>query len=916
MRFTDWCRIRVTPTSDPGAASALIPQARALLGQMLNGLQLAQQRTGLLRRTLPGGETIEVSFDGTTPVITIDVPPADLVGEDVGSHNLWLPRGLLVYPAWSDAPGGIGLPVIKDPASGPYSTANLAPGMSRSRWTAGGPCGEVLLSPDKKAGYQTNPVDIAVPLLFDASKGPVFRWAGKGMFDAREPTGAWSAYRIELVAPVANYSDESVANCLALFEAVNAARSDAGRHPLNLPPRGLYQPGKVTVSIMQAAGSVDASAQAYPANYRTVDDRLTKEGFSAVLMGAVFASFDRGANTEDRELRVLGGSPAELVTGWLADPVASESVLLDTGTSGFLSVGFRGGYWCADVQQRNAWLHAGAGCWTPPNSDLPPVSWHSFPSMNLAWETYPVQFDPSHYDTAPLLKVTDFTNDAGDCWLNYPRAASPTLSQLDPGLSRHVFMRGRAIAIAPRGGLVWAACVVAVGTIDRLVVLVHHPEDQPVDTLAEGCTRYLRVWWCDVPRRASLRCDPQLTIAGEDSADPWSWRGGQKLDLGVLPPPTAGFTASAGVNSLKYASVWRFSPDGTRAACLRDYATVMDHGRLSPYYGSLYPRFAGTMTVEAMNPRTVELAFTHTAQGVDASLLVHDYLAGQKAPQRSVPAPLDTADRPPYQLFELGCFPIAVDYDAAGNLVYALSAHIASAQQVPCREANGTATSRAFDYTYVGIGSAATQYASDLAHRVLAGALLQGRDVDRIATAAVVVDVVTASFCLQSIRPRWRAAQDGNGDLQGTATGAPCFPFTTDPCFGVLLTEGGAPINERWFSCPDGVVPSFADPCSTSADPNAYAIDLPLAASRMVQAYRAERFGQRVLCYQHSPLPQAALVIDTPPGVSGCGCTVTLDDSFYGARLLGYDEWNPRGGFALSSIPTGGGDWLIYAKSI
>ena len=114
MRHEDWCRIRVTPTSDLEAAGSLVSLGRKLLGQMMSGLALVGQRTGVLRRRLPDGSTIVVRFDGTTPMIDIDVPgdeSAALAGE---VFNMWVPRGFVVYPAWYEEPFGVGLPIVQD----------------------------------------------------------------------------------------------------------------------------------------------------------------------------------------------------------------------------------------------------------------------------------------------------------------------------------------------------------------------------------------------------------------------------------------------------------------------------------------------------------------------------------------------------------------------------------------------------------------------------------------------------------------------------------------------------------------------------------------------------------------------------------------------------------------------------------
>src|SRR3546814_15691789 len=77
----------------------------------------------------------------------------------------------------------------------------------------------------------------------------------------------------------------------------------------------------------------------------------------------------------------------------------------------------------------------------------------------------------------------------------------------------------------------------------------------------------------------STRTDPLFPYAARVRAT-WGWKGGQQLDLGTMPAPAAGFGASAGINSLKYSSQWRFAPDGRKAICLRDYGTFGDYRAL------------------------------------------------------------------------------------------------------------------------------------------------------------------------------------------------------------------------------------------------------------------------------------------------------------------------------------------------
>lgn len=878
--FGPWRVVSAQPV--PPAVLAL---ARKLVGSML-------QVGGIPQRMwrLDDGTTIHALIVNGLPKVTI-VQGGGAGEIEVETTQLWVPRGFVVYPAWSDAPGGVGLPIVPDPDRNAYDAVNLAPGMERARWTAGGPCGEVLLTTDDDAGYPTSRFAITVPLLYHPTLGPVFRWGGQTSYDARPTARGWAAYRMELAPPVARYADENVTNLTALFETINVYRTSGGYTALNLQPRGYYGPAQVMVSIMQAAGSTDATAPGYPPTYTTPADRLTKDGYSATLMAGAFASFERGDNPTAFELRAFGGSAATVFDAWQSDPDSNAILTQDIGAAAFADVGFRGGYWCADIISRSSWIAAGNACWQGSDRDIPPVSWMSFASVNLAWETYPATYDTNNATTAPLVPALAFTDANGDCWLNYPRTPAPTVADIEPGMSRHIYMRGRAIAMAPRGGLVWGASVIRNGEVDRLIALVHHPEDQLTDYTTNGWTRYLRVWWCDIPRRRGLRADPQQTICGEDPDDAWGWKGGDLIDVGHMPPPSTGGTVADGVtSSLKYASAWRFNADGTRAVCLRDYGIYTDYSLL---YGVV-----GIQTRTGLFPRAVELTFVPFEHSTMVGVVWHDYTAGAFASDRAIARPLDTTDELGTPVYEHGVVPIAVDYAESAALVYAFTGEIASFNHVGD-----------ISYSYVGIGPAVTDYPSNLLYRRLHGMALKTPSSDFCHSGVVVADVPSAAFVLEGVRPRIDQAT-------GEETGAPCFPFTDEPVHGVRMVQRGQLLDERWYPAPDGAVFSLATVCDSNVGSSAVMVELPLATSRNVQTSLVQRFGQQVFCTQVAPVPLALRVLDAPPSDANCGCRLDIRRVADASHWMAYDEFNPRGGHAIASVPLPDHDWLIYAKAV
>lgn len=893
MRHVDWMRTRVTPTSDPEIAAALIPQARLLLGQMMDGLQLVGQRTGVLRRELPDGSTITVSFDGTTPTVEIDTPAGETQEVTGELYNMWVPRGFVVYPAWSDMPYGVGLPIVQDTTAGSQDATNLAPGLDRARWTPGGPCGEVLVSADESAGYP-RAVDTPVPLLYHPTKGPVFRYTGRTVLDARVLAGPWQPYRLELAPFGSVEQGANPGEQRTLLELANAARVAAGQPAATQRLRGFGRPAEIMASIMDAAGSAAETAEAYPPTYKTPADRLTKDGYPADWTLAALTSFTRADIYGAHELRATNGS-AGAVAGWQADPTANALLIGDYGAGLVADTGAVNGYRALALMSRDRWIAAGNMSWQSADVRLPPLSWHGFASLNLAWETYPATYDRTNRATAPLVPLYAFTSAQGDPWLNYPRNPAPHSYDLEPALGRHVYSRGRAIALAPDGALVWGACTQRVvradaSIVDRLILLAHHPADQASDYTHQGWTRYLRVWWADVPPR-TLDLDPQQVICGTDATDPLSWRGGEMIDVGHMPAPSTGGNVGPGVvSSLKLASQWRFSPDGSKAVCLRDFGLYTDYSSLTTV--------DGLESHNGMQPRAVELTFTAGIDSLTTTVVFHDFTAGVTTPPR-------------YAVYgdhgetEYPVTPIAVDYDRDGGLLYAF---IASRQW--------GSLSNSWVTTYAGVGRASAQWVADLANVVTVGSdrASDGVNFAPVSVGTLVADVRRGAFVVDGMRPRVLYADAGGG---GTANPdyASCWPFTTALVHGMRMFLDGALVDEHWYPVPDGAVIAPEMACNVhEAGSSAAQVYLPLAAP--TQVHWAERFGQYVFTAQCSPVPLTVRVRDNaiPDGL--CDCTVSAWDIADRSHWMTFADLNPRGGHAVASVPLPANDWLIYAKVV
>jgi len=900
-----------------GATSWHLATARRLLSTVEEAAAFAGLKTYKMRRKMADGTTIEAQINNGTKRVVVDVPKAAPPETPQLLADLWVPRGFVAYPAWTDATFGVGLPIVAD-GDDPQAKTNLSPGLARKRWTAGGPCGEVLLSPDENAGYPRE-TEIPTPLMFEVKGGPTLLDTQANP-DSRAPK-TWGAWRLELTPFVHHYSQDSAEVELALLDAVNDARPD-GASKFVQGLRGYARVAEIATTIFFTAGTVQDSSSLYPTTYRTAAERTSKEGYASDFAGATFPAFDRTAMFQTVEGRSIGTTATQFVQAWTqtdGNPVTTFS-----GKCALLDTGYRGGFMVATFTARDRWIEAGNANWQGKDADLPPISWHNFASLNLAWETFPCQWDYANQATLPLLPTGTFTATNGDCWLKYRRNTTSDPALYDLAMGRHIYCRGRSIALAPNGGLVWGACVHTYKdqndrSIDRLITLVHHPEDQPTDTQTEGFTRYLRVWWCDVPRKRGLRLAPENTICGTDTTDTWAWRGGDQIDLGSMPAPSAGWTSgSASANSLKYNSVWRFSRDGSRAVCLRDYGSQVDY---STYLnGMLFITLTGHVS------RAVELVFSigQASDGAPPALetqtTFHDYTAGATADVKAIGTSVpDSNDVWAYPFQETFASPLAVDYDDQNRLIYAYGADATVGQGVvfyaSTTVANGAYRyySTYANYTYFGTGDATVAHLSDLANRVLVGCELQTGSLNQRPDQALVLDVLSATFAVKLFRPRFSAPSNDGSTTVSLAAGFPCQNFTTNDVCGVMLMREGVVQSTEWYPNPDGAIWYLDYPCGLAGGSTLAFAYLPLAASAQVQGMFAERFGEHVFGYQVSPQPEATFYFSAEPSDTDCGCESKLSDigsstSGTAAQLL------PRGGKAFSSVSLPDGDWMMFAK--
>lgn len=711
-RYTDWIRDR---SQSPAARAIAQGEGRKLLGALMERLKLGGLTQGVQRRTLPDGTLIEARYDGTTPSVEVIAPVPETVEAAPSPRSVWIPRGFVLYPISDDSLTGWGWPVVPSAeiGVGPYDTENLAPGLAVSRWTAGGKAGQVLLSRAVDANYPP-PEDTTSPMLFTATARLD---EDSLLWDTPVMTGDYAAYRTEFVAPPAG--DRRVA-----FEAINAHRVSIDLGALAMLPRGWYSGAQASATMMVATGDYGHYSAQFALGMRTPGDRINKNGVPGqvipasaddrnnvtssgeILAATYYSATDAGTDPNGYPILHLpqGGPPIDAATAmaqWESSPPHWAIVELpdwDTRAT-FLDMGFSANVAAGHFVALDDWVAAGNQCWQSSNEAIPALSWHAPGSLNLAYETWPVV---ARFLTNPFFTPTDpsqifsayfhlITPSDGNFWLRHTNERGDIV----PVWQNRIFCRGRCIAIAPRGGIVWAAAIIERGATYRLVALVHHATDQVPEGTADavdymmrnGATPYVRVWWCDIPDVSGFVANPSSVIRGVYGAENpdewpwleteyrWSWR-----DAGTVNVRDGMFTADL----LKYASQWRFSADGTRAVCLRDQMT----GAFSDWRSMFVPIQAGSVTALGapgyvhmaghVAAAMVELRFVHSDEGVtvhrDVTPIIEnraeDYGIGFSGWYNSFwvrtsnldPFPEDEQDDDPEDICFLRMIPVAADY--------------------------------------------------------------------------------------------------------------------------------------------------------------------------------------------------------------------------------------------------------------
>lgn len=881
-------------------------EGRRLLGDLKEYLRLGGIKVGRRERTLSDGTRIIAIFDGTTAITEVIRPRESVADELVETPtDIWIPQGFVLYPATSEAPAGWGLPVVQQTvdengdALTPYATVNINPGIDVSRWTPGGALGQVLLTRHVNAGYP-DPDSFVVPLFFSRAAGPRVEddWT-----PGVEIGSAYAAYRLRLTgfadtpAPGSTLGDIGAAQAFrrGVFERINEHRVSIGRDPVEQPIHGVYNSAQGSADIQFLTHTAGHFSERYPITYRTPEDRMSKDGLRT--LGTIYpAPNSRNYNygeivfaltTQPPELigtdpngvsiyNIVGGGRSvtaqDAFDGWMASPphrATIESTTFDRdGMAGtVVQPAQRANYADAHFIRNDQWIGCGNRVFECPDG-LSPISWFGPPTLNLAWETWPV-FINTDVDEPLVLLTTNFAfNNDESTWFAYFSTTRETDYRL--AWSRGIYSAGRCIAYAP--GLVWAAGVhkLANGRY-RLIVLTHNEADQLSDKLANGMTPVLRYYYCDMDALGGAALSPDSIVRGiagdEDEGWPWdvvdfaySWRGGTQVDVSSL--------FGDETDLLKYRSQWVFNKTATKAVCLRDYGPLVgpSTGRrgYQVYATSLFGSFS-----DGLYPATVVLEFTHTDAGVAHALSF-----------RPPTGPSVTIEQ------------IAVDFDDSDALVYAYRtpATVSSNGAPPIGDTDPRrfrfSSTSASAYFVVGTGPWEAEHSADLQNRyeITDPALSDWSKVH-------VLDVRRGVF------------------LGERTVNTFCSVQTSTPVVSVQTIISGAHVRHTSIANPTNILVQQSLCYSTASGSGAFMWVATLAIGCLVQGFYASQGADYVVGFVAIPQPNTMRVLDTWPSPLGpCttpgsgGCVPTIFDWLSDAHFMLSSELVHLGHFITSSF--------------
>lgn len=514
-RWEDWQRTRHDPGTPPDSYQQAL--GRKMLGELMEGIKRGGLFQNKIRREFADGTVVIAQFDGTTPMVQVIAPTSG--GEVVNPAliSLWIPRGFVFVPGKADAPQGWGLPVRQQPGdtAWPFGAQNLAPGLDVTRWTAGGPAAQVLLTRDDTTHYPDERRQ-RLPIGYDVKE-----WRADMTW---QPTAAaWHVVRPTFEG--FDWTPDVRGARMALWKAVTTRLS---RDLMALPFAGYYDDAQKVASLTATRGMDESQ---WPTSYQTTAQRATKDG----ARGAYY------------EARYANGTPQQLADA--LNPPAGKFQI---------DVGVVAGIMTATARDASDWIRCGNVFWHPDDPALPTLTWDGYPAQNLP--DWLVQGGWTGTVGSPIFPLEGWHYE----WRGQTRYV----------YSKNLYAMGRCIGVLPDTVIAAAIrkeTVPIAGQpgktqpVNRVVVITWRASDQFGNAGGIAYLWKFRVWCVDfdVTTDVPLHVTDVPVGAYDVSSNPTGWRACGTFNAFPASGSSAG--VPAGLPDVTVWQMWRFNGAATRA---------------------------------------------------------------------------------------------------------------------------------------------------------------------------------------------------------------------------------------------------------------------------------------------------------------------------------------------------------------